>query len=167
MGQGRPASVAYGAVARRIAMFRGIANVSLDERGRFAMPARYRAPIVERCAGNLVLTIDAANACLLIYPKPDYLELEEKLTALAPRQQNRLLQRKIIGFATDVELDGNGRVLVPGELREYAAVEKRAILLGQINKLELWSESVWRQTMSEWRNESGQEDLEGLAEIQL
>lgn len=149
-------------------MFRGIANVSLDERGRFAMPARYRAEVVERSKGKLVLTIDAANACLLIYPTPDYLELEEKLKALNnTRQQNRLLQRKIIGFATNVELDGNGRVLVPGELREYAALEKRAVLLGQINKLELWGESVWRQTMSEWRNESGQGDLEGLAEIQL
>ena len=148
-------------------MFRGIANVSLDERGRFAMPARYRAEVVERSAGKLVVTIDAANACLLIYPTPDYMELEEKLKALSARQQNRLLQRKIIGFATDVELDSNGRVLVPGALREYAALEKRAVLLGQINKLELWGESVWRQTMSEWRNESGQGDLEGLAEIQL
>lgn len=148
-------------------MFRGIANVSLDERGRFAMPARYRAEVVERSAGKLVLTIDAANACLLIYPTPDYMELEEKLKALSARQQNRLLQRKIIGFATDVELDSNGRVLVPGALREYAALEKRAVLLGQINKLELWGESVWRQTMSEWRNEGGQEDLEVLAEIQL
>lgn len=148
-------------------MFRGIANVSLDERGRFAMPARYRAEVVERSTGKLVLTIDAANACLLIYPTPDYLELEEKLKALSARQQNRLLQRKIIGFATDVELDSNGRVLVPGALREYAALEKRAVLLGQINKLELWGESVWRQTMSEWRNEGGQEDLEVLAEIQL
>lgn len=148
-------------------MFRGIANVSLDERGRFAMPARYRAEVVERSAGKLVVTIDAANACLLIYPTPDYMELEEKLKALSARQQNRLLQRKIIGFATDVELDSNGRVLVPGALREYAALEKRAVLLGQINKLELWGESVWRQTMSEWRNEGGQEDLEVLAEIQL
>lgn len=148
-------------------MFRGIANVSLDERGRFAMPARFRTQIVERSTGKLVVTIDAANACLLIYPTPDYLELEKKLTALDSRQQNRLLQRKIIGFATDVELDGNGRVLVPGELREYAALEKRAILLGQINKLELWAESVWRQTMSEWRNDAGQEDLESLAKIQL
>lgn len=147
-------------------MFRGIANVSLDQRGRFAMPSRHRASIVERCQGRLVITIEPTSTCLLIYPAPDYQDLEERLTALNNTQQaTRMLQRKIIGFATEVELDGNGRVLVPGELREYAAVEKRAVLLGQMHRLELWSPEELRKTMSEWQGEGDPENLDGLGKI--
>lgn len=166
MGQGRPALPQCRATKPNVSMFRGIANVSLDQRGRFAMPARYRTSIEERSAGRLVVTIDTANACLLVYPHPDYQELEEKLTALNNTQPHtRMLQRKIIGFATEVELDANGRLLVPGELREYAALEKRAVLLGQMHKLELWSHEELRKTMSEWRTESSPAELRGLEKI--
>ncbi len=148
-------------------MFRGNANVSLDERGRFAMPTRYREIFQQLADGRLVVTIDVAKTCLLIYPEPHYQELEGKLIALDNTQpQNRDLQRKIIGFATDTELDSNGRILVTNELRDYAGVDRKATLLGQVNKLEMWADDLWRDIKTGWRKEAAveqQNHLQGSA----
>ncbi len=148
-------------------MFRGVAKVSLDARGRFAMPARYREGF-QGSAGRLVVTIDVANPCLLIYPQQDYEALEQKLRALDNTQDAiRSLQRKLIGFATEAELDGNGRILVPGELRDYADVDRKAVLLGQINKVELWGQTQWREAVNSWRHAESGAGLDELAGIQL
>ena len=149
-------------------MFRGIANVSLDQRGRFAVPTRFRDTLLERSEGNLVLTIDIAHTCLLLYPQRDYKEIEDKLVALDNTQASiRELQRRFIGFATEVELDGNGRVLVATELREYAGLERKGVLLGQINKLELWSDNGWRDTTSKWPADGDEEKLDELVNIRF
>lgn len=148
-------------------MFRGVANVSLDARGRFAMPARYRDGFLPS-AGKLTVTIDVANPCLLIYPQQDYDALEEKLRALDnTKGAIRSLQRKLIGFATEAELDGSGRILVPGELREYADIGRKAVLLGQLNKIELWAQTQWRETVNGWRHADDTDALNELAGIQL
>lgn len=148
-------------------MFRGVAKVSLDARGRFAMPARYREGFQDS-AGRLVLTIDVANPCLLIYPQQDYEALEQKLRTLDNTQNAiRSLQRKLIGFATEAELDGNGRILVPGELRDYAEVDRKAVLLGQLNKVELWGQTQWREAVNRWRHAEDGPGLDELAGIQL
>lgn len=131
------------------------------------MPARYRAGFQES-AGRLVLTIDVANPCLLIYPQQDYEALEQKLRTLDNTQNAiRSLQRKLIGFATEAELDGNGRILVPGELRDYAEVDRKAVLLGQINKVELWGQTQWREAVNSWRHAEDSPGLDELAGIQL
>ena len=141
-------------------MFRGIANVSLDERGRFVVPTRFRDRLKERSDGKLVLTIDKAQTCLLIYPQQDYQEIEDRLIALDNTQESvRELQRRFIGFATETELGVNGRILVAAELREYAGLERKGVLLGQINKLELWSETGWRDKMSKWPEQGDEEKL--------
>ena len=148
-------------------MFRGVANVSLDARGRFAMPARYREGFAAS-AGKVIVTIDVASACLLIYPQAEYEALEEKLCALDNTLDAiRSLQRKFIGFASESELDSNGRILIPGELRDYADVDRKAVLLGQVNKLELWAQTQWRETVNEWRHLQGVDALSGLAGVQL
>lgn len=148
-------------------VFRGVAKISLDARGRFAMPARYREGFQES-AGRLVVTIDVANPCLLIYPQQDYEALEQKLRTLDNTQDAiRSLQRKLIGFATEAELDGNGRILVPGELRDYADVDRKAVLLGQINKVELWGQTQWREAVNGWRHAESGAGLDELAGIQL
>jgi MraZ protein len=67
--------------------------------------------------------------------------------------QVRRLQRLIVGHATDVEIDGQGRVLVPPSLREYAALEKHAVLVGQGNKFELWDEDAWARQRDSWLEE--------------
>ena len=115
--------------------FRGINNISVDAKGRMAMPARYRERLLESCGGRLVVTVDRDH-CLLVYPLPEWEIIEEKLIALPSlNKQARLLQRLIIGYATELEMDGQGRILLPAMLREYAGLNKKAVLIGQGKKL--------------------------------
>jgi MraZ protein len=107
-------------------MFRGANKVTLDTKGRMAMPARYRDTLVERSGGKLVATVDRSDKCLHIYPLPDWEEIERKLMRLPTlNEQVRRLQRLMVGHATDLELDSHGRVLVPPKLREYAGLTRR------------------------------------------
>ncbi|WP_263142341.1 division/cell wall cluster transcriptional repressor MraZ [Pseudomonas sp. RIT-PI-AD] len=125
-------------------MFRGANAISLDAKGRLAMPSRYRDELVSRCAGQLIVTIDAIDPCLSIYPLPEWELIEAKLRELPSlREESRRLQRLLIGNAVDLELDGSGRILVPPRLREYAKLDKHAMLVGQLNKFQLWDEASW------------------------
>jgi MraZ protein len=125
-------------------VFRGANAISLDAKGRLAMPSRYRDELVSRCAGQLIVTIDAIDPCLCVYPLSEWELIEAKLRELASfREENRRLQRLLIGNAVDLELDSSGRFLVPPRLREYAKLDKRAMLVGQLNKFQLWDEDAW------------------------
>ncbi|HET9679917.1 MAG TPA: division/cell wall cluster transcriptional repressor MraZ [Gammaproteobacteria bacterium] len=135
-------------------MFRGVNNVSLDAKGRLAIPSRYREHLLERCEGQLVVTVDPAR-CLLLYPLPDWEEIERKLVRLPSlNPQARRLQRLLVGHATELDLDGNGRVLLPTPLREFANMERRIVMIGQGNKFELWDESAWNEQRDGWLQES-------------
>ena len=126
-------------------MFRGVSQLNLDVKGRLAVPAKHRDALLERCGGHLVITADPSR-CLLIYPLPDWELIEQKLEGLSnldPRVRD--LQRRVIGFATDVDMDGAGRVLIPPALREYAELDKAVALVGQGRKFELWNKEVWDQ----------------------
>lgn len=124
-------------------MFRGINNLTLDAKGRLAVPARYRERIQETCRGQLVVTIDRDH-CLLIYPLPEWESLEERLVRLPSlNKQARELQRLLLGHATEVELDGHSRVLLPPELRNFAGLERDVVLLGLGRKFELWQQAAW------------------------
>lgn len=126
-------------------MFRGIAHLNLDNKGRLAVPARHRDALVERCGGHLVITADA-DRCLLIYPLPDWEVIQQKLEGLSnldPRVRD--LQRRLIGFAVDVEMDGAGRILISPVLRQFAQLEKSVVLVGQGRKFELWNKDNWEQ----------------------
>ena len=122
------------------------------------MPARQREPLLAECAGQIVLTIDTQTSCLVIYPLPEWERIEadiQKLPALNPAIKR--FQRLMLGYATDLELDGNGRMLLPAPLREYARLEKKLVLVGQGNKLELWSETLWMAERDQALSESGPE----------
>jgi len=132
-------------------MFRGATKVTLDAKGRLAMPTRYRERIMERSNGRLIATVDRADRCLLIYPLPEWEEIEAKLRALPSLHPvARKLQRLMIGHATDVDLDGSGRMLVPPALREYGGLTKTAMLVGQGNRFELWDEAQWNESREQW-----------------
>jgi len=125
-------------------VFRGANAISLDAKGRLAMPSRYRDEIVSRSAGQLIVTIDAIDPCLCVYPLPEWEIIESKLRELPSlREETRRLQRLLIGNAVDIELDSAGRFLVPPRLREYAGLDKHAMLVGQLNKFQLWDENAW------------------------
>jgi len=124
-------------------VFRGVAQLNLDSKGRLAVPARHRDTLFERCAGHLVITADA-DRCLLIYPLPDWELIQQKLEGLSnldPRV--RELQRRLIGFAVDIDMDSAGRVLITPELRRFAELEKSVVLVGQGRKFELWNDERW------------------------
>jgi MraZ protein len=125
-------------------VFRGANAISLDAKGRLAMPSRYRDELVSRSAGQLIVTIDAIDPCLCVYPLDEWDVIESKLRELPSfKEENRRLQRLLIGNAVDLELDGSGRFLIPPRLREYAKLDKRAMLVGQLNKFQLWDEDAW------------------------
>lgn len=125
-------------------MLRGIAAVNVDPKGRFAMPVRYRPQLELGEKPQLVLTIDTEERCLLLYPMLAWEDIENKLSKLPSFDPaTRRVQRLLIGHATECECDGQGRLLIPPELRDYAGIEKKLVLLGQGNKLEIWSEDVW------------------------
>ncbi len=130
--------------------FRGINNIAVDAKGRMALPARYRERLLEVCGGRLIVTVDQDH-CLLVYPLPEWEIIEEKLNNLPSlNKQSRLLQRLLIGYATDLEMDGQGRILLPAMLREYAGLKKKAVLIGQGKKLEIWDEDTWSENQDEW-----------------
>jgi len=109
-----------------------------------AVPSRYRSVLGEWCESQLVATIDTEEKCLLIYPLPEWEGIQAKIEALPSfNAAARRIQRLLIGHATDIDIDGNGRVLIPPPLRDYAGLGKKLILLGQGNKFELWDELVW------------------------
>ena len=131
-------------------VFRGANKVTLDAKGRMVLPTRYRERLVERCQGNVVVTVDR-DECLLLYPLPDWEEIERKLMRLPTlNPQARRLQRLMVGHATDVELDGQGRLLVPPKLREFAHLDRNVILIGQGTRFELWDEQRWNERRDDW-----------------
>jgi MraZ protein len=125
-------------------VFQGATQLSLDSKGRLAIPARYRDMLQAHCAGQLVMTADA-DGCLLLYPQPEWQPIREKLMQLSAfNPRIRALQRFLVGYAEDVVMDAAGRVLVSPALRTYATLDKRAMLVGQGNKFELWDETRWQ-----------------------
>ena len=127
-------------------MFRGVQYINLDAKGRMAVPARQREQLSVICEGQLVMTVDTQSNCLAIYPLAEWERIERDVQALpALNPAVKRFQRLVLGYASDLQLDGNGRVLVPSALREYARLERRAVLVGQGNKLELWSEELWQR----------------------
>jgi MraZ protein len=116
----------------------------MDPKGRMAIPTRIREELVESCGGRLVITAHTQDRCLLVYPEPEWLELLPQIEALPSfNKASQRVKRILIGYATTLEIDSNGRVLVPPTLREYAKIDKKMMLVGQGKKLELWSEESW------------------------
>lgn len=139
-------------------MFRGSNEINMDAKGRMAMPVRYRDDLTGEPDGCLVVTIDVHDKCLLIYPRPEWDGLEEQIRALPTfNPKTRRLQRLLIGHARDLELDGNGRILIPPELRDYAELEKKVILVGQGHRLELWNLESWNDQRGVWLNQAADE----------
>ncbi len=137
-------------------MFRGVQHINMDAKGRLAMPARQREPLLSQCEGRIVVTIDTQTPCLAIYPLPEWERIErdiQHLPALKPAVKR--FQRLMLGYATDLELDANGRMLLPPALREYARLDKKLVLVGQGNKLELWSEELWLAEREQALKDSG------------
>ncbi|WP_249960762.1 division/cell wall cluster transcriptional repressor MraZ [Histophilus somni] len=126
-------------------MFRGASAVNLDSKGRIAIPTRYRPEILEINQGQMVCTVDIRQPCLLLYPLNQWEIIEHKLSKLSNfNPEERSLQRVMLGYATECELDSAGRILISAPLRQHAKLEKSIMLVGQLNKFEIWSEPEWQ-----------------------
>ena len=137
-------------------MFRGVQHINMDAKGRLAIPARQREPLLSQCEGQIVVTIDTQSECLVVYPLPEWERIEGEIQSLpALKPAVKRFQRLMLGYATDLELDGNGRMLLPQSLREYAQLDKKLVLVGQGNKLELWSEALWMAERDQALQDSG------------
>jgi len=131
-------------------MLRGPTKISLDAKGRLAIPTRYRERLAARCDGHIICTVDHRR-CLLLYPLPDWEETERKLMRLPSLNPvTQKLRGLLMGYATDLDLDGHGRVLIPKEHRDFANLDRQAFLLGQGNKFELWDEASWNERLAQW-----------------
>lgn len=131
-------------------MLRGANLISLDIKGRIVIPTRYRGWLAETCQGQFVCTIDLQSPCLLLYPLNEWLLIENKLRGLSTTDpQERRLQRLILGYASESELDKSGRTLIAATLRQHAQLQKKVMLVGQLNKFELWDEDMWHQQVQQ------------------
>jgi MraZ protein len=130
-------------------MFQGATSLTLDAKGRMAVPARHREALSVAGEGKLVLTAHP-HRCLLVYPAPAWEPIRAKILAAPSLEaQSAKLRRLLVGFAVDVDMDNAGRVLVSPELRQYAGIEKDAWLVGQGGHFELWSDAGWKQQQEE------------------
>ena len=122
----------------------------MDPKGRMTIPTRIREELVALCGGRLVITAHTQDRCLLVYPEPEWLELLPQIEALPSfNKVSQRTKRILIGYATTLDIDTNGRVLVPPTLRDYANIDKQMMLVGQGKKLELWSEESWLALLDE------------------
>jgi MraZ protein len=114
------------------------------------VPTRYRQSLMDDCQGQLVCTVDNRQSCLLLYPLPEWDIIEEKISKFSTMNPDeRRIQRLLIGYATDVEMDKSGRVLIAPTLRQYANLEKEIMLVGQRNRIEIWSQDAWFDQVEE------------------
>ena len=128
-------------------MFFGETAINLDAKGRLAIPMRYRDSIQEQSGGALVLTYSAFDSgALYLYPEQEWERVRDEVTGLSTfNPGHRSLQRKLVGSASSVEPDGNGRIQIPQTLRQVAGLEKRVVLLGMGNRFEIWNETILNQ----------------------
>ena len=153
-------------------MFRGISAINLDDKGRLAVPTKYRNELQDCCERQMIVTV-AVNercigepGCLWLYPLPEWEHLEETINKLPTLNKTAVkLKRFLIGNASECEMDGQGRLLLPEKLRKFAGMDKKIVLVGQLNKFEIWSEDAWIAKEQEWLTSDDDEGLEELGAL--
>lgn len=141
-----------------LALFRGFNPINLDDKGRLAVPTRYRAELRECCEYQLVLTV-SPDRCLFLYPLPEWEDIERKISQLSSLDKKaKRLQRLLVGHATECEMDSQGRVLIAEPLRQFAGLEKKVVLVGQGRKFEIWNEETWNHNRERWLEEENRDD---------
>lgn len=155
-------------------MFRGVSSINLDAKGRLAIPTRYREELQESCERQMIVTIAMdehcvrEQGCLWLYPLPEWEKLELTISKLpALNKVAGRLRRFLIGNASECEMDAQGRLLLSDKLRKFAGMEKHIVLVGQLNKFEIWDEAAWNEKENELMNadDVSASDLEELSSL--
>ncbi len=132
-------------------MFIGEYQHNIDEKGRLAVPTKFRKDLIK----GAVVTKGLDN-CLFLYPKNEWAKLAVKLAALPISKANsRAFARLMLAGAMDVEIDSQGRILIPEYLRQYAEMKRKTVIAGLYDRLEIWDETKWDQYKKSTENKSG------------
>ncbi|HTP94733.1 MAG TPA: division/cell wall cluster transcriptional repressor MraZ [Burkholderiales bacterium] len=130
-------------------MFQGATQLSLDSKGRLAVPSSHREALQVQAEGRLVVTAHP-HGCLLLYARPAWEPIRGRIMGYSSfDRQTSMLQRLLVGFAKDVDMDAAGRVLLAPELRRYAALDKQVMLVGQGSHFEIWSAEAWDRQLEQ------------------
>ncbi len=132
-------------------MFKGEYSHTIDTKGRLIIPAKFREQL-----GEAFVITRGLDGCLYIYDNEEWLKFEENLRALPPNKDSRMLVRFFSAGAADVEVDKQGRILIPANLREAAGLNKDVVLAGVASRIEVWSKDKW--------DENVYDDMEDIAE---
>ena len=132
-------------------MFLGSHSITMDAKGRVAIPARVREQLSGHCENQIVITASTEDKCLLLYPKPEWDEIAPQIEALPSRKSKFVRRTKLLmlGYANEMEVDANGRILIPPTLRDYAGLDKKLMIVGQGKKLEIWCEEKFKAWIEE------------------
>lgn len=141
-------------------MFIGEYSHNLDDKGRLAVPVKFRREL----AKGAVVTRGLDN-CLFLYTKTEWAKLAEKLAALPISQANsRAFARLMLAGAMDVEIDKQGRMVLPEYLRHFASLKKEVIVAGLYSRLELWDSEAWNKYKTQTESQSS-DIAEKMAEL--
>ena len=141
-------------------MFIGEYIFSVDSKGRIAIPAKFR-----RALGKEFVVTKGLDECLSVYTKTEWTKIAEKVSSLPPsRANNRAFSRLTLGGAMDVNLDTQGRIILPDYLRQYAAIGKKVVIVGLYNRLEIWEAAKWHSYKNQTEKKSN-EIAEQLGEL--
>ncbi|WP_199610704.1 division/cell wall cluster transcriptional repressor MraZ [Flocculibacter collagenilyticus] len=131
-------------------MLRGASSLSIDSKGRMAVPTKYRDLLMADCDGSMICTVDLHQSCLLLYPLTEWEDVEAQLRRFSSMNPHeRRIQRVLLGNAAECDMDKNGRLLLPATLRQHANLSKQIMLVGQLNKFEIWDEQTWQDQLKE------------------
>ena len=143
-------------------LFTGEYQHTLDEKGRFCMPAKFRGTL-----GDRLMVTKGLDGCLFVYTKEEWAVLEEKLKRLPfTNSHARAFARFLFGGAVEYEVDKQGRILLTSHLREYAGLNKELVLIGVGTRIEIWSKENW-EVYSQKTEESYEELAEKMVEFDL
>jgi MraZ protein len=148
-------------------VFQGETAITVDDKGRLAIPTAYREQVAGACANRLVITYNPfESGCLWLFPYAEWEQVRDQVNALSSvKAVHRALQMKLVGAAAQVEPDGAARILLPASQRAAAGIEKKAVLLGMGNKFELWSEQAH---LAKIRQTIGEDDIsDDMADLRL
>lgn len=141
-------------------MFIGEFQHNLDQKGRVAIPAKFRKDFED----GLIVT-RGIDKCLFIFSKSEWNKLAEKLSELPLAQANsRAFARLMFSGAVDEDLDNQGRILIPDYLRNYASLKKQLVINGLFNRLEIWDKNIWQDYKNKTEN-SSEEIAEKLSQL--
>ena len=126
-------------------MFRGVDHVNMDAKGRIALPSRHRERLPAEFTTRVIANIDTQSSCLSIFSVPEWQRIEQQIYQLPNEPAIKRYKRVMLSHAREIELDSQGRARITAELKSYAKLEKKIVLVGLGNKIEVWDEQRWEE----------------------